>query len=92
MLHSDFAEVVYMRQTAGFVEKSKPDYVCLLLKALYDLKPSLSTLFDKFSNYLIKFGFVCSLKDPSLFVYSEGKYVIMRLLYINDMLLTRNSS
>ncbi|KAK4404213.1 Retrovirus-related Pol polyprotein from transposon TNT 1-94 [Sesamum angolense] len=31
---------IYMQQPAGFVDKSKPDYVCLLKKSLYGLKQS----------------------------------------------------
>ncbi|KAL0346370.1 UNVERIFIED_CONTAM: Retrovirus-related Pol polyprotein from transposon TNT 1-94 [Sesamum calycinum] len=37
-LHDDLEENIYMQQLAGFVDKSKPDYVCLLKKSLYPLK------------------------------------------------------
>lgn len=91
-LHGDLNETVYMKQPAGFVDKTKPNHVCLLHKALYGLKQSPRAWFDKFSNYLIEFGFVCSYKDPSLFIYSHGKNVIMLLLYVDDMLITGNTS
>ncbi|KAL0310454.1 UNVERIFIED_CONTAM: Retrovirus-related Pol polyprotein from transposon TNT 1-94 [Sesamum calycinum] len=39
-LHGDLEENIYMQQPAGFVDKSKPDYVCLLKKSLYGLKQS----------------------------------------------------
>ena len=91
-LHGDLTETVYMKQPAGFIEKDKPNHVCLLHKALYGLKQSPRAWFDKFSSYIIEFGFVCSYKDPSLFVYSRGKNVIMLLLYVDDMLITGNSS
>lgn len=91
-LHGDLAETVYMRQPAGFVDRNKPDHVCLLHKSLYGLKQSPRAWFDKFSSYLLQFGFVCSIKDPSLFIYSKGKDVIMLLLYVDDMLITGNSS
>lgn len=48
--------------------------------------------FDKFSSYLLEFGFVCSLKDPSLFVYKQNKDVIIMLLYVDDMVITSNDS
>ncbi|CAA7036610.1 unnamed protein product [Microthlaspi erraticum] len=37
-LHGDLTEVVYMKQLPEFVDKAKPDHVCLLLKAIYGLK------------------------------------------------------
>jgi len=91
-LHVDLTETVYMRQPAGFVDKSKPDHVCLLHKSLYGLKQSPRAWFDKFSNFLLEFGFVCSLFDPSLFVYSRKTDVILLLLYVDDMVLTGNNS
>lgn len=81
-----------MKQPAGFVEKTRPDHVCLLHKAIYGLKQAPQAWFDKFSSYLLEFGFVCSIKDPSLFVYSQNKGVIMLLLYVDDMVITGNNS
>lgn len=91
-LHGDLNEIVYMSQPKGFVDESNPDHVCLLHKSLYGLKQSSRAWFDKFSTYLIEFGFVCSIKDPSLFIYQRDKDIIMLLLYVDDMLLTGNSS
>lgn len=91
-LHGDLAETVYMRQPCGFVDKTKPDHVCLLHKSLYGLKQSPRAWFNKFSDFLIEFGFVCSIKDPSLFIYTRDGNVIMLLLYVNDMAITRNNS
>lgn len=91
-LHGDLTETVYMRQPVGFVDKTQPDHVCLLHKSLYGLKQSPRAWFDKFSSFLLEFGFKCSIKDPSLFVFSRGKDVIMLLLYVDDMLITGNKS
>ncbi|KFK30733.1 hypothetical protein AALP_AA6G020200 [Arabis alpina] len=91
-LHGELSETVYMTQPAGFEDKAHPDHVCQLHKSIYGLKQSPRAWFDKFSTYLLEFGFVCSKKDPSLFVYSKGKDIIMLLLYVDDMLITGNSS
>ncbi|XP_013615307.1 PREDICTED: uncharacterized mitochondrial protein AtMg00810-like, partial [Brassica oleracea var. oleracea] len=79
-----------MRQPSGFVDKTRSDHVCLLHKSLYGLKQSPRAWFDKFSTFLLEFGFVCSIKDPSLFIYAKGKNIILLLLYVDDMLLTGN--
>ena len=89
-LHGDLNETVYMRQPSGFVDKTRSDHVCLLHKSLYGLKQSPRAWFDKFSTFLLEFGFVCSIKDPSLFIYAKGKNIILLLLYVDDMLLTGN--
>ena len=39
-LHGDLDENIYIDQPVGFVDKSMPNYVCLLKKSLYDLKQS----------------------------------------------------
>lgn len=37
-LNGDPTENVYMLQPEGFKDKNKPNYVCKLRKALYDLR------------------------------------------------------
>lgn len=51
-LHCDLTETVYMRQPAGFVDKARPDHVCLLHKSLHSLKQSPRAWYDKFSTYI----------------------------------------
>ena len=91
-LHGDLTETVYMKQPAGFVKKALPNHVCLLHKSLYGLKQSPRAWFDKFSNFLLSFGFVCSFSDPSLFVCVKNSDVIMLLLNVDDMVITGDSS
>lgn len=90
-LHGDLKEHVFMKQPPGFADPEKPDYICKLRKAIYGLRQSPRAWFDKFSIFLIEFGFKCTHGDPSLFVYHHGDGVIYLLLYVDDMLLTGNN-
>lgn len=89
-LHGDLSEAVYMRQPPGFEDKENPQYVCKLHKAIYELKQAPRAWFDKFSSFLIEFGFLCNSSDVSLFVYQKNKSIIFLLLYVDDMLITGN--
>lgn len=89
-LHGDLHDEVYMQQPPGFEDKDHPDYVWKLHKAIYGLKQAPRAWFDKFSSYLIEYGFVCSTRDPSLFVYHHGSTIIFLILYVDDMILTGN--
>lgn len=90
-LHGDLKETVYMTQPPGFVDKERPNHVCRLKKAIYGLRQSPRAWFDKFSTFLLEFGFKCTHGDPSMFVYLHGADVIYLLLYVYDMLLTGNN-
>lgn len=89
-LHGDLKEIVYMEQPLGFEDQKHPDYVCKLHKAIYGLKQAPRAWFDKFSLYMLEFGFICSIGDPSLFIYQKGNSILILLLYVDDMVLTGN--
>lgn len=90
-LHGDLHEVVYMKQPQGFEDPYKPDYVCKLNKYLYGLKQASGAWFEKFSGFLIKFGFVMSDSDHSIFMYFSADVVLLILLYVDDILLIGSS-
>lgn len=81
-----------MTQPPGYVDQARPDYICKLKKAIYGLKQAPRAWFDKFSNFLLRFGFDCSFPDPSLFIYHRGSDVIYLLLYVDDIIVTGNNA
>lgn len=91
-LHGDLQEEVFMIQPPGFEDASKPHHACSLRKALYGLKQAPRAWFDKFSRFLLDYGFVCSKADPSLFVYHHNGDTLVLLLYVDDILLTGSNA
>lgn len=87
-LHGELKEEVFMIQPPGFEDSAKPNHVCSLKKALYGLKQAPRAWFDKFSNYLLEYGCICSKAYPSLFVYHHKGDTLVLLLYVDDILLT----
>jgi hypothetical protein len=79
-------------QSAGFVSSSHPDHVCLLNKLLYGLKEASRTWFLRFTSFLSKIGFRGSKSDTSLFVLHHGSFKAFLLLYVDDIILTANST
>lgn len=86
-LHGDIAELLYMEQPEGFVDKDHPDYVCLLRKALYGLKHASRNWNHKFNQFLLQFGFTISDADPCAYYSSQGAQIIILLIYVDDGLI-----
>lgn len=89
-LHGLLNEIIYMEQPPGFV--TDPTQVCLLKRSLYGLKQAPRAWFERFSNYLLELGFVCSTANPPLFILHTGSHVVLLLLYVDDIILTGSSS
>ncbi|XP_021971970.1 uncharacterized mitochondrial protein AtMg00810-like [Helianthus annuus] len=81
-----------MEQPPGFVDPSFPNHVCKLNKALYGLKQAPRAWFQRLSSFLISYGFTCSRADPSLFVFHQGDSIMYLLVYVDDLILTGNTS
>ncbi|KAM2961779.1 hypothetical protein FF1_031321 [Malus domestica] len=91
-LHGDLQEEVYMKQPQGFVDQTKPHYVCKLIKSLYGLKQAPRAWNSKFTTYLPALGFVPSSSDTSLFVKNDDKDMVILLLYVDDIILTGSNA
>jgi hypothetical protein len=89
-LYGNITKDIY-RQPLGMADSQHPKYVCKLHKALYGLKQAPRVWFDRFSTFLLKYGFIYSLSDPSLFIFHSEHGLLVLLLYIDDMLLIRST-
>jgi hypothetical protein len=90
-LHGTLTETVYCSQPAGFVDASRPDFVCRLNKSLYGLKQAPRAWYSRFATFLQTLGFTEAKSDTSLFIYHYGGETAYLLLYVDDIVLTASS-
>jgi hypothetical protein len=83
---------VYYSQPTGFVDSSRPDFVCRLNKSLYGLKQAPRAWHHWFASHLTSIGFVEAKSDSSLFIYRRGTDTALLLLYVDDIVLTASSA
>jgi len=68
-----------------------PGKVCKLRKALYGLKQASKEWFVKLSSsFLLSMGYTQSMNDHSLFINSSKGSFTALLVYVDDIILTRN--
>jgi Reverse transcriptase (RNA-dependent DNA polymerase) len=81
-----------MSQPSGFTDFSLPNHVCLLKKALYDLKQTSRAWFHKLASSLSTLGFKASQSDSSLFICGDSTSLILVLVYVDDIVITSSNS
>ena len=81
-----------MQQPPRYVDAQFPHHVCQLHKSLYGLKQALRAWFDRFTSQLLHLGFVASVADSSLFIFHSHQTIIYLLLYVDDIIITGNST
>jgi hypothetical protein len=91
-LHGLLKETVFMAQPLGFVNSSLPSHICHLHKSLYGLKQAPRAWFERFTSHLLTLGFTASVADASLFILSHKSVTVYLLLYVDDIIITGNSS
>lgn len=84
-------EEVYMQQPPGYADKSHPNYVCKLDKALYGLTQAPSAWYARLCRKLEALGFMPSKADTSLFYYNSGKHTLFVLVYVDDIIVASSS-
>ncbi|KAK4404655.1 Retrovirus-related Pol polyprotein from transposon TNT 1-94 [Sesamum angolense] len=90
-LHGDLDEQIYMCQPSGFINKEKPNHVCLLKKSLYGLKQSPRQWNKKFDLFMKSLKFKRSAYDPCLYFKYESEIPVFLVLYVDDMLIASPS-
>ena len=81
-----------MQQPPGYIDSNRPHHVYKLQKYLYGLKQAPKAWFDRFTSQLLHVGFIASLVDSSLFIYHFSHTIIYLLVYVDDIIITGNSS
>ena len=83
-------EEVYIEQPEGFEFFSSESHVCRLKRELYGLKQAPHAWYTRIDSYFTGLGFSKSEVDPNLYqIVVEGKLLII-LLYVDDLILTRD--
>ena len=86
-LHGDLQEEIYMEQPPRYVQDNS-SLVCLLKKSLYVLKQAPRAWYDKMDSFLLDIGFSRYHYDPNVYTKKVGNYLIVLVLYVDDIILT----
>ena len=90
-LNGDLEQEIYMTQPEGFVDPTKPHYVCLLHHSLYGLKQAGRSWNEKIDTTLHGLGFSSLKSDSCVYIYGKARIVVYIALYVDDLLLASNS-
>ena len=91
-LQGTLKDEVYKAQPPGFISKDNPNAVCRFRKAIYGLKQAPRAWYNELKQFLLQAGFINSLADASLFIYRKQGVLLYMLVYVDDLILTGNSS
>ncbi|GJS68100.1 hypothetical protein Tco_0682665 [Tanacetum coccineum] len=72
--------------------KASPGQVCKLRMSLYGLKQASRQWNHELTRFLVSLGYIQSKHDSSLFVKTKGEVFTTALVYVDDMLITSNST
>jgi hypothetical protein len=85
-------QAVYCSQPTDFVDATRLDLVCWLIRSLYGLKQASRTQYNCFASYLASIGFIEAKSNTSLYIYWHGDDIVFLLLYVDDIVLTASTA
>eukprot|EP00171_Calliarthron_tuberculosum_P021360 IDg21360t1 len=92
-LNGDLEEDIHMQVPSGFKDKSKPNLVCKLHKALYGFKKAPRQWYAKINSFFIdKLGFQSCPYEPCLYFKHEKDDINVIVLYVDDILIACNKT
>ena len=77
---------IYMTQPLGYVDQSRPNAVCKLLKSLYGVKQAGKLWNDVAHTALVEEGYIQSPSDPCIYTRTTEKGRIIIGLYVDDFI------
>ena len=80
-----------MHQPPRYIHPQHPKHVCCLHKAIYGLKQAPRAWFHKLRNTLLTWEFQCSRAGNSLFFCHTTIDMLIKLIYVDDILVTGSS-
>ncbi|GAA0157746.1 transmembrane signal receptor [Lithospermum erythrorhizon] len=89
-LHGFLDEDMHMDLPQGY-NKAASLKVCHLRKSFYGLKRASRQWNLKFTEQITKYGFAQSHHDHCLFTFNKDRYFLALVVYVDDILITRNS-
>ena len=90
-LNGALTKTVFMVQPPGFRDLSKPNHVYRLNKAIYGLKQTPRAWYIALKIAILQMGFHNSKADSSLFIYNNDSNLCYLLVYVDDLVITRNN-
>ena len=74
---------VFVEQTPGFEDASKPDHMYKLDKALYGLKQAPRAWYDRLSQFLLSKGYKRGDVDKTLFTLHKDGHILLVQVYVD---------